>query len=145
MNIFVNWSIAHLLSILCLFSGEGRGESKVDNSDQPWEGGCRLHQGGLSHCHDQGDVFYLLHFQERRVTRVVRKGHESDESDDERGEVEDLEGKEGEGSGPSETGTYTVEEKEEPGNQVRLFYSLGSDNGISHLSTLALILNLLRL
>ena len=61
----------------------------------------------------------------------MRKGHESDESDDERGEVEELEGKEGEGSGPSETGTYTVEEKEEPGNQVRLFDSLGSDNGIS--------------
>ena len=58
----------------------------------------------------------------------MRKGPESDESDDERGEVE---GKEGEGSGPSETGTYTVEEKEEPGNQVRLFDSLGSDNGIS--------------
>ena len=58
----------------------------------------------------------------------MRKGHESDESDDERGEVE-LEGKEGEGSGPSETGTYTVEEKEEPGNQVRLFDSLASDNG----------------
>ena len=76
-------------------------------------------------------MFYLLHFQERRVTRVVRKGHESDESDDERGEEVELEGKEGEGSGPSETGTYTVEEKEEPGNQVRLFDSLGSDNGIS--------------
>ena len=76
-------------------------------------------------------MFYVLNFQERRVTRVVRKGHESDESDDERGEEVELEGKEGEGSGPSETGTYTVEEKEEPGNQVRLFDSLGSDNGIS--------------
>ena len=54
---------------------------------------------------------------------MVRKGggNESDESDDERGEVEEgeeVEGVEGEGSGPSETGTYTVEEKEESGNQV---------------------------
>ena len=60
---------------------------------------------------------------------MVRKGggNESDESDDERGEVEEVEDveevegveeREGEGSGPSETGTYTVEEKEESGNQV---------------------------
>ena len=54
---------------------------------------------------------------------MVRKGggNESDESDDERGEVEEVvevEEREGEGSGPSETGTYTVEEKEESGNQV---------------------------
>ena len=67
-------------------------------------------------------VCYPSNFQERRVTRVVRKGggNESDESDDERGEVEEVEveGREGEGSGPSETGTYTVEEKEDPGNQV---------------------------
>ena len=71
-------------------------------------------------------VCYQSNFQERRVTRVVRKGggNESDESDDERGVVEEEvveevdEGREGEGSGPSETGTYTVEEKEDPGNQV---------------------------
>ena len=68
------------------------------------------------------DMSYQCNFQERRVTRVVRKGggNESDESDDERGEVEEVEveGRDGEGSGPSETGTYTVEEKEEAGNQV---------------------------
>ena len=70
----------------------------------------------------QRTICYPAHFQERRVTRVVRKGggNESDESEDERagGEVEEGVEEEREGSGPSETGTYTVEEKEESGNQV---------------------------
>ena len=76
------------------------------------------------------EICHPSNFQERRVTRVVRKGggNESDESDDERGEVEEVEeveGVEGEGSGPSETGTYTVEEKEESGNQVIFWKSFG--------------------
>ena len=66
-------------------------------------------------------------FQERRVTRVVRKGcggNESDESDEERNPEGEVEEREGEGSGPSETGTYTVEDKEEGGNQVRDVFCL---------------------
>jgi len=61
--------------------------------------------------------------KERRVTRVVRKGcggNESDESDEERNPEGEVEEREGEGSGPSETGTYTVEDKEEAGNQSPL-------------------------
>ena len=53
---------------------------------------------------------------------MVRKGcggNESDESDEERNPEGEVEEREGEGSGPSETGTYTVEDKEEAGNQVR--------------------------
>ena len=42
-----------------------------------------------------------------------------DRTIEERNPENEVEEREGEGSGPSETGTYTVEEKEEAGNQVR--------------------------
>ena len=58
---------------------------------------------------------------------MVRKGcggNESDESDEERNPEGEVEEREGEGSGPSETGTYTVEDKEEAVNQVRDVFCL---------------------